>query len=381
MTAPSNYRVSIAHPDEIRASREAWNALVADMRQPSVFLGWEWLMSWIETWSAGYRLQVLYVRDPEARLVAILPLASARRRAAHMAMKAQVTTICGSLEAYPDHLDLICAKHRDGASILDACFAFLEEGGLLGDVLYLPYLAAEGVLANYLRSPAAHRFRAQSLVRIPALWVDLALGYESYLGAMSKKKRYNLMRERKILCEDKQASLVQVSSPEELGTAVRDLLRLHAQRADDLGRASNFAGDTTAGFHQLLASRLMERNQVSFYQLRVGDQPIATVYGFRLGNEFSFFQAGFDPQWKKLSPGKALIGMVLERLAAEGVVVFDFLGGGDEYKQFWATGDRPMESFLAFADNGWGKLNRLALRLRQFAKSLWLRARARPAAS
>jgi CelD/BcsL family acetyltransferase involved in cellulose biosynthesis len=94
-----------------------------------------------------------------------------------------------------------------------------------------------------------------------------------------------------------------------------------------------------------------------------------------LAGEFSFFQAGFDPAWKKLSPGKVLIGMVMEESAAQNIRVFDFLGGSDEYKQFWATGSRPMVSLVGFSSTLSGSAVRLALHARQAIKAIWLRMR------
>jgi CelD/BcsL family acetyltransferase involved in cellulose biosynthesis len=382
--ASGELTITVASVEEIRLARESWNALVARMRHPVIFLGWDWLVSWLDTAASGWQLQVLFVRDASGELVAILPLARARRRAEFMPFAATLTTFCGSLDTHPDHLDVICAADADGQHILARCFDFLARERLLGSVLYFPYLAEGGELTRFLASPAGARLHAQRVVSIISPFVDLAAGYEAYLAAMSKKKRYNLTRERKILCEDKGAKVTRVSTPEALGPAIDELFRLHHQRAQDLGRESHFGGETTVGFHRELAGRLLANDQVRLYQLELEGKAIATVYGFIQGGEFSFFQAGFDPEWKKLSPGKVLIGRVMEELAARQVVLFDFLGGGDEYKQFWATGNRSMESVLAFNDTMAGWVCRLGLRTRQFAKRVWLRLRrpkAAPAAS
>jgi CelD/BcsL family acetyltransferase involved in cellulose biosynthesis len=371
--------ISVASVAELRAASEPWNALVRRMRHPVIFLSWEWLISWLDSASQGYELTVLFVRDATGELVAILPLARARRRAEYMPFAASLTTFCGSLETHPDHLDLICATNADAERILGECFDFLARERLLGNVLYFPYLATDGALARFLASPRAGRFHAERVVTIVSPYVDLGTGYESYLAGMSKKKRYNLTRERKILCEDKGARMTRVVDEATLGPAIDALFRLHAQRAQDLGRESNFRGASTIAFHRQLAGRLLAQDQVRLYQLELDGQAIATVYGFIQGGEFSFFQAGFDPALKKLSPGKVLIGLVLEELTTQQVVLFDFLGGGDEYKQFWATGNRSMDSYLAFHHTAAGVVCRMGMRARQLAKRLWLRLRRAPA--
>ena len=105
--ASGELTITVASVEEIRLAREPWNALVARMRHPVIFLGWEWLVSWLDAAASGWQLQVLFVRDDSGALVAILPLARARRRAEFMPFAATLTTFCGSLDTHPDHLDLI----------------------------------------------------------------------------------------------------------------------------------------------------------------------------------------------------------------------------------------------------------------------------------
>ena len=359
----AGFRVSVATPEQVRGARDEWNALVQRMRHPVVFLSWEWITSWMDTVAQERAALILFVREPEGRLVAILPLARWRGAVEGMPLPVTALTICGSMECYPDHLDIVCAADSDGHRLLDACFEHLRRSKLLESVLYFPFLAGHGFLATYLSGAATTRLRVNSLGDLPSPCVDLRGGYAAYLAAMGKKKRYNLNRERKILCEENAVTFARIPAGESKG-AIESLFDLHERRARDKSMASTFKGSSIVGFHQALATKLGD--QLRLYQLQANGLPIASIYGFVLQGEFSFYQAGFDPAWKKLSPGKILISLVMEQLAAEEVVTFDFLGGSDEYKQFWATGSRPMSSFIAFTPTASGSFSSF-----QFACGPW----------
>lgn len=364
-------KVSVATLDEIYQCRDSWNALVDQMRHPVIFLTWEWLVSWLESSSEGYQPLILFVRDAHDELVAILPLARVRKRLEGMPLPVDAVTLCSSLECYPDHLDLISPGNADAFLALDACFDYLKRHRLAGGVFYFPFLAEEGFLASYLAAQRLRHLRVERVNTLVSPYVDLTGGYDSYVGAMSKKKRYNLSRERKILCEEHKAEFLRMNSAESLATAIDTLFDLHAKRAQDKGLSSNFTGPSTIKFHQLLGTRLVESGRVRLYLLKIGQEVIATVYGFLLHREFAFYQTGLDPAWKKYSPGKVMISIVLEDLAAQGVSLFDFLGGGDEYKQFWATGSRKMDSFIVFNKTTAGVANFLSFQAKRGAKRAW----------
>ncbi len=66
--------------------------------------------------------------------------------------------------------------------------------------------------------------------------------------------------------------------------------------------------------------------------------PIGVVYGFIWAGVFSFFQSGWDPRWAHLGLGTVVHAVAFELLAEQGVGIYDFLRGDEEYKyRFGAT--------------------------------------------
>ena len=65
-------------------------------------------------------------------------------------------------------------------------------------------------------------------------------------------------------------------------------------------------------------------------------EPVAAWYGWRVGDRYSFYNAGFDPGRSKLSPGMVMLATVIRSAFEEGAREFDFLLGDEAYKARFA---------------------------------------------
>ena len=82
---------------------------------------------------------------------------------------------------------------------------------------------------------------------------------------------------------------------------------------------------TCARASTILAARGLLRS----YLLRVAGEPCAFVIGYQWQSEFHYIRIAYDPKFAKLSPGTALLYLLLEELCAENRVALVSLGAGD----------------------------------------------------
>jgi CelD/BcsL family acetyltransferase involved in cellulose biosynthesis len=341
--------IKIASKDEIYRAREPWNRLVQSMKLPTVFLTWEWVITWLKTLGKRCTPLILVITD-ESKILAIVPLAKKRMKLGCGFLTVRAIIPCGTLGVTPDHLDIICSSTEDANGYLEKTFQFLQHSYTQWDVLHLPYLAADGHLCSWLRSysgPLKHRI----VDTIDSPFMSLRGGATGAISHLSKKARYNLNRETKILFATNQVTFAKVQSEAELTRALEELFELHNKRITMKGSITTFGRHPFRDFHIGIARSFFENGWLRLYVLRSAETPIAAVYGFAFGGRFFYFQTGFDPEWSKYSPGKLLIYRVLEDLSREGISEFDFLGGTIFYKTFWATGSRHMESFDCYNRN------------------------------
>lgn len=70
--------------------------------------------------------------------------------------------------------------------------------------------------------------------------------------------------------------------------------------------------------------------------LSLAGEPLSIVVGFRHAGQFDYFSPVFNPSYQALGPGKIHLWLLLKTLLAEGCSQFNFLVGGEQYKQHWS---------------------------------------------
>ncbi len=106
--------------------------------------------------------------------------------------------------------------------------------------------------------------------------------------------------------------------------------------------------------------------------LRLEDRPLAGLLQLRRDDALFLYLTAVDREaFPKLSVGNVLIGMALERAAAEGIERYDFLRGAEDYKLLWSDGAERGLDFTAYRP-GVALLAQLALqRARELVKIAW----------
>ncbi len=361
--------VKIAPYAEIEASRKEWNSLVSAMHLPSVFLTWDWITTWIEHFGHHYNLLILFVHD-EDKLTAIFPLAERTMRLEDGVIPTRTITMCGALELYPDHLDLICSNREKAHKSLKAIFDFLSRAYRKWDTISLPYLSSTGHLASYLSSMKCRDMTTRFEGKTWAPYITLDGGVNAFLAQnFNNKRRHELRRQSRVLYEDRKATFRSITDSKQIDEAIGHLVRLHLARKDDIDVTSTFATSALVEFHREVASRFYRNGWLRFYFVEdQSGEPISAAYGFLYEGRFSYYQSGMAPGWNKYSPGKVTVFSMLKDLYVEGAEELDFLGGDQEYKSFWTKTRREMVWYKVF--NG-----TLGARIESFGSQLTRRAK------
>jgi CelD/BcsL family acetyltransferase involved in cellulose biosynthesis len=103
------------------------------------------------------------------------------------------------------------------------------------------------------------------------------------------------------------------------------------------------------------AERSLERGWLRMHRLDLDGEPVASWYGWRVGARYCYGISGFDPRREELAVGTILLAHTIERAAAEGAAIYDFLWGEEGYKDRYASGRREVAS-LAEAGGPRGRL-------------------------
>ncbi len=361
------YTVKIASTDDFRESREIWNKLASEMPLPSIFCTWEWIYTWWEHFGKKYEPKILFVYK-DADLKAILPL-TVHGAILHKGWLAgRILTYCGSMELYPDHLDIICPQH-EAEPCIKAVFEFLTNKYQEWDVLNLN-LVTEG---NNLTSSIIknqHKFNVEIQKASVSPYIPLSNSFDEYMKSFGAKQKHNMMRLLNRLYTKHGVELVCHDGVLDTSRVLGELISLHRLRKQNKGVISSFDDSSIFDYHVALARRLSDNGWLRLLYLKKDEKIIAAAYGFVYGKRFHYYQSGFDPVWEKESIGSSLIIELIKKAYNEGLMEFDFLRGNEEYKKRWAPGNRVLLSVNIYNETINGTIAKVARRFKRVLKKV-----------
>jgi CelD/BcsL family acetyltransferase involved in cellulose biosynthesis len=195
-----------------------------------------------------------------------------------------------------------------------------------------PLLTALAAALGPARATVEDRYRCPHVRR--------AGDFATYLAGLPDGTGAQWQRRRRWLEKRPGFAITELGAPDAVAAGLDALFALHHQRWSDAGGSEAIDSPAVEAFHRAAARRLAARGWARLYLLSVAGAVRAALYGFRHGDRFAFYQAGYDPDWRQRSVGTVLLGHVIERCFSEGVAEFDFLRGSESYKLKWANGWR-----------------------------------------
>ncbi len=350
--------------------RESWNGLLERSRSNTVFLTWEWLHAWWESFRPGKTLFLLAIRDLEGTLVGLAPLFLAREVALGT-VPIRVLRFMGVERVSSEYLDVIAAPGRE-AVVVEAIVAYLQANGGAWDVAVFSDM--DETAGNLALLEAASAGRGWSVRRKAAEvcpYATLPRTYDAFLKGLSASMRYHVGRRTRGLEKQGRVAFERWDDAERLPSALDRLFALHQARWMTRNHAGNFTNDRVRRFHRSVAPQFAERGWLRYRALALDGVPVAVLYGFQYGGRYYYYQSGFDPARARSSPGTVIMGRCIEEAIAEGLREFDYLRGTEAYKWSWTATARRTVTLSVYREALRGRLARVDDRSRSMLKS-WL---------
>ncbi|HZU89858.1 MAG TPA: GNAT family N-acetyltransferase [Stellaceae bacterium] len=308
---------AITNEAELDRFAPEWQALWRRVGDATPFQSPDWLLPWWR--SFGTQRPLVLTARAAGRLVGVLPLY--RRDEAGCR---KVLPIGISLSDYIDAL-----VDRAIPAVADALLsAIAAQSGW--DECHLPGLPPGAALLAAAAPPGLRDHRHQDET---CLFVPLP-------PLLPRKKRQNLRRAWRATATAGAAS-VTLAAPEEVGTAMDALFRLHEKRWHRRGLPGVCAEEAVRRFHRGAADRLAASGLLRLYTLALDGAAVAVLYGFAAKRIAYAYLCGFDPECAKLGVGTQLLAYAIDEAARAGAREFHFLRGGETYKYSWGALPRP----------------------------------------
>ena len=254
-------------------------------------------------------------------------------------------------QASSDHGELLLMKLSDGTLELlgegDLCDYHSPLGDLdvadfeiVGEALSaqshhlsfdsLPAEASEP-MANGL---AAAGFDPDVRQHQSALVLELPKTVDDFYANLGKKERHELRRKRRRYEES--IGKVSLRTHEAGSTAgINEFVRLHRLSPGPKGQFMN--GDRERFFRRLAAQPGWRTDL-----LETPAGASACLFGYSDASGYYLYNSGFDPALAHGSPGLVVLTAMIEHTIEQGLGVFDFLKGDEDYKVRLGASPRPL---------------------------------------
>jgi CelD/BcsL family acetyltransferase involved in cellulose biosynthesis len=335
----SNLVVAVIESFEaLLALEPEWRRLEQKAQQKLPFLTFDWVTSWWEHLRADKHsvrdsLFVHSVRTADGELVAVAPLMLTERPAfGPLRLRAvqfvgadpNITELRGVLAGPGHELDAQRALHAD----------LMGRAGHW-DWVQWAGIPTESPAQSMLNVPAGvrwHRDISNFVLPLEETW-DAQRALLKRNIKESIRKCYNSLKR-----DDHTLTFEVVRSEAAIGAALDDFFRLHRARAEVTGtvvHADVFKTDIARTFLTQICERYAERGITRIFQLRAGDQVVATRIGFALADTLYLYYSGCDPAWAKYSVSTTIVVEAIKYAIAEGFDEVNLSTGEDVSKTRW----------------------------------------------
>jgi len=333
---------------ELGALREEWDQLLLGSRTGSICLTWEWVCTWWEIFGGpGLELYVLLLRA-ENRLVGIAPFVVITHRERGL-LKVRTLRFLGTgepewEETASEYLDVIAAGGYE-KPVADRVWSHLQSCSRQWDQIVFNDVMGDSLVISHLKERMLQAGMRPRQIQIGTRYcIDLPSSWEAYLNMLEPGTRKRFQYKRRKLEKAGHVEERGITSPEDVGPAFKDLVRLHTMRWISRGGRGVFASERFVAFHEKLMHRLLERGMLNIRLLSFDGAAISALYNFRYGGTDYFYQAGFDTgNASRYSPGIVAHNYAIEDAIRQGMKKYDFMKGGTvSYKSEFACNESPV---------------------------------------
>ena len=118
-------------------------------------------------------------------------------------------------------------------------------------------------------------------------------------------------------------------------------------------------------FHLKLIDVAADNGWLWGHVLQLDNEPIAYLHGLIYNKVFCNLKSSFKEKYREMSPGHVLRATVLQRLYAQGVGLYDFMGVFDDHKRVWTDKCYSRVTYALYNRTMLGRAARLGQKLRR----------------
>jgi CelD/BcsL family acetyltransferase involved in cellulose biosynthesis len=330
---------TISNTEEFLRLEGAWNRVLLQSEANGVFLTWAWISNWWKTYGIGKELRVIVVSDDVGEIVGIAPFYLRARKIMKRIPVREICLLGTGEDVSPDYLDFVIRQGRE----VDAVRAIFDRLAAADDwdAVNLTDMHEDSKVAGLILKIAPELgliARRKACCTCP--YILLPDSWEKFLAELSKNTRYNVKRRIRNLERDFTVKFYLWQDQATVPAAMERLAILHTNRWADRGTSRSWVSPEYDSFHQSVARDFAGLGWLHLSCLELNGEIAGMYYDYLYNNRIFYYQAGFDPAYKKYSPGLVLRAYVIRKAIEDGVREVDLLKGAYDFKYIWTKRSR-----------------------------------------
>jgi CelD/BcsL family acetyltransferase involved in cellulose biosynthesis len=354
----------IQHAADLFTFRKSWSELAAGVPMQTP----EWLLTWLKYYTTpDDELCVLLFHETEGSLVGMAPLYIQK------AWGKATIRLLGSGDVCTNHTTWLAAPGWETQIGFEVA-QFLLDHNADWDCLHLEWIDDDNLAINTTIAYLEENGCLLRKSKVSNCWqIALPPTWDEYLKMLSRKHRKQCRRMQRKFFDSGLVQVHKVRNEGDLQKGFDIFLRLHAARWSDPTKPLGVFSDRTfRSFHETVARELLKERQLHLIWLEYDGAPIAAEYQFADNNTIYAYQAGMDPLFGKLRPGKLSIMASIQFAIEQGCQSLDLLRGDETYKAHYRATPSACYDILLWPDRISGRvgytLDYTNSRLRYYAR-------------
>jgi len=326
-----------------------WKQLERDSHYATFFVSQGWVESWLTTFAAVMPVEIVIVRAGSVAVAACLVVRRLRRHGPFRVRRLFLNTSGEDPgdSPYIEFNNLLCLAGWEKC-VCRALYDYIcrqpwDECVLDGFCQGLPLDELRGLFADALEERIIRKNYFLDLAQLR----DSQQPYESVLRTKTRT------RIRRFFKDYGPTTVVQAQTAEEALLMLDELAELSRQTWTHRGERTAFASRRFVSFHRTLIRRTFAAGAIQLVRVAAGPT-VGLLYNFVHDGKVYFYQSGLNyAACPGAKPGFVTIVSVIRHcLNNPALKEFQFMPGGDEYKEPLATGHDEQE-WIVFKSRSW----------------------------
>lgn len=312
--------------DGFRKRRDAWEELLSRSGADNVFLTYEWVDACIRHFYKDQRLLILYVFEGD-RPVGIAPLVI--RKYGYFGLPVKAVSFIGTIIS--DRMDFILDGNKKEimASILEYLMGINPEWDFIDFQEMAEHTGNAETIKAWLKDRKVLKIIGPP---VKSFFIHFNGNKDSSCRKFSRNLRagLNKIKNRGSGSDARFERYIN----KDMG---QDGLFYTMNTIEDLSwkgekRLGIFSKENTRDFHREIFDTFSKKRWLDISVLSLNEKPIAYAYSYIYGKRSYVYNIAFDKRYSDLSPGTALTWWILKDSLDRGLSEFDFIRGGDSWK-------------------------------------------------